>query len=36
MIAHSQNTPFIINQPEEEIVDVLGTDDDILMPQQAI
>jgi hypothetical protein len=36
MIAYSRNAPFIINQPEGEIVDVLETDGDILMPEQAV
>jgi hypothetical protein len=29
MVADSRNAPFIINQPEEEIVVVLETDGDI-------
>jgi hypothetical protein len=36
MTADSRNVPFIINQPEEEIVDVLETDGDISIPEQAV
>jgi hypothetical protein len=36
MKADSKNAPFIINQPQEEIMDILETDGDILMPEQAI
>jgi hypothetical protein len=33
--AGCRNAPFIINQPEEEIVDVLETDGDISRPEEA-
>jgi hypothetical protein len=36
MIADCQNAPFVINLPEEEIVDVLETDGDIPMPEGVI
>jgi hypothetical protein len=36
MIAYCRNAPFIINQPEEEIVEVLAADGDIPLLEQAI
>jgi hypothetical protein len=36
MIADSRNVPFIVNQPEEEMVDIHETDGGLSVPEQAI